>query len=395
MTIDQQIPHIIKYMGSKRNILDFVVNTIQEIDPACKMRLYDIFAGSSVVGGAFRNIRPVTCNDIQLYSSVIGQIYLQNYNWEETDIDSLEEFYGEVCQESERIKGLLSDYIIDYSLDHTFNYIQEVEENHRGFINREFNGFEHLFIQKFSGTYWSLEQCIDIDATITVLKRPKYSVDFFKNLVLGALMFSMAYCSQSTGHYAQYRDLTEDNIQDILIYRKKSLLSLFEKKLYSLSEYFDGENNSDFDHQTTNEDFLDSILNSKKNSIIYADPPYQFVHYSRFYHALETLVRYDYPEVKYKGRYRTDRHQSPFCIRTKVQDAFKSMFEAVVKKNSTLIISYSDNGMISMEDLISCGKLVSDEYSIEIREMDYLHSTMGRQKDKYRKVKEVLLIYKK
>jgi adenine-specific DNA-methyltransferase len=227
MTIDQQIPHIIKYMGSKRNILDFVVNTIQEIDPACKMRLYDIFAGSSVVGGAFRNIRPVTCNDIQLYSSVIGQIYLQNYNWEETDIDSLEEFYGEVCQESERIKGLLSDYIIDYSLDHTFNYIQEVEENHRGFINREFNGFEHLFIQKFSGTYWSLEQCIDIDATITVLKRPKYSVDFFKNLVLGALMFSMAYCSQSTGHYAQYRDLTEDNIQDILIYRKKSLLSLF------------------------------------------------------------------------------------------------------------------------------------------------------------------------
>jgi len=395
MVQTQTIPHIIKYMGSKRNILDFVYDTIQELDPQGKKRLYDIFAGSSVVSGAFRNVRPVTCNDIQSYSSVIGKIYLQNYDWESVDIQSLESFVDDVAIEAERIRENFKDFRINYRDDLSLDFIIDKEEEHRKFIDQTFQGFEHLFIQKFSGTYWSLDQCIDIDAVATVVRREKFSVPFFYNLVHGALMFSMAYCSQSTGHYAQYRDMNEDNVNDILIYRKKSIIELFEKKLYTLSEYFDGENNSNYNHEATNLDYLDSILSSEKNSIIYADPPYQFVHYSRFYHALETLVKYDYPEVKYKGRYRTDRHQSPFCIRTKVYDAFKSMFEAVVKKDSTLVISYSDNGMISMDTLISCAKSVSKKYVIEVKEIDYLHSTMGRQKDKYRKVKEVLLIFKK
>src|SRR5690606_24128372 len=116
--------------------------------------------------------------------------------------------------------------------------------------------------------------------------------------------FGMAYCTQSTGHYAQYRDLTPDNFNDILFYRKKEILPLFKQKFNSLREVFNGDNNSDFNHQVTTLDFSDLLAQVENRSIIYADPPYQFVHYSRFYHALETLAKYDYPELKFKGRYR-------------------------------------------------------------------------------------------
>jgi adenine-specific DNA-methyltransferase len=396
MVSDQVIPHIIKYMGSKRNLIDFVVDAIQELDPSCEKRLYDVFAGSSVVSGAFRNIRPITCNDIQSYSSVIGEIYLQNYHWDKLPETIIPDLVNDINSECKRVYDNFSDYLVDYNDESlTLDCMSNKESTHREFIDKEFEGFNHLFIQKFSGTYWSLNQCIEIDSIYTILNKKKYKKPFLNNLAYGALMFSMAYCSQSTGHYAQYRDLNKDNINDILIYRRKSIVELFNQKINSLSEYFDGNNNSDLNHITTNMDYLDSILAAKKGSIIYADPPYQFVHYSRFYHALETLVKYDYPEVKYKGRYRTDRHQSPFCIRTKVRDAFRSMFESVVSRKCSLVLSYSDNGMISMEELIEIAESVSKKYFISIKSMDYLHSTMGRQKDKYREVKEVLLIFTK
>jgi adenine-specific DNA-methyltransferase len=389
-----QIPHLVKYMGAKRNILDFVVETIEEVDPSGSKRLYDVFSGSGVVGGAFRNLRPVTSNDIQEYSNVLSKIYLQNYLWEDFPNEVVENFVTDV----EEYKSIIEEDLceiprVDYQKAVNFEETVRVEEIHKALINNEFGEYDHLFIQRFSGTYWSLQQCIEIDAISSVIRNEKYKDSSFYFLVKGALMFSMAYCSQSTGHYAQYRILTEENIDDIYIYRRKSILTLFINKLASLREFYNGDNNSPFKHEMTNLDFIDSIKKSKKKSIIYADPPYQFVHYSRFYHALETLVRYDYPEVKYKGRYRIDRHQSPFCIKTKVKDAFAVMFKEVIRKKSILVLSYSDNGMISKEDLLELAENLSDNYYTEIKELDYIHSTMGRQRDKNRSVKEILIIY--
>jgi adenine-specific DNA-methyltransferase len=208
-------------------------------------------------------------------------------------------------------------------------------------------------------------------------------------------MFAMAYCSQSTGHYAQFRDIRKENINDILIYRKKEILPLFESKFNSLRAYFDGSNNTNFKHEFSSLNYLDVLQKMRPNSIVYADPPYQFVHYSRFYHALETLVKYDYPEVEHKGRYRTDRHQSPFCIRTQVAKAFSDMFVAIYKKESSLVLSYSNSGMITLNDLLILAKANFPNYSIHVKELDYLHSTMGRQGDKSRNVTEVLVVCSK
>lgn len=387
------IPHVVKYMGSKRNLIDFVFQTIQEVDPDGQRRLYDVFAGSAVVSAAFRNVRPVSCNDVQHYSGLIGRMYLQNYCWEKFPDDILERFLQAAKAKVDLVIDQMKDALIDYDQPLTFAEVSAKESVHRKLINSSFTGFDHVFIQRFSGTYWSLRQCIVIDAIISTVRTKSYRKTPLYELVHGALMFAMAYCSQSTGHYAQYRDLTEDNLADILLYRRKSMFTLFEQKLYSLRGHFNGMNNSAFEHETTNLDFLDAIRKSTPESIIYADPPYQFVHYSRFYHALETLVRYDYPEVRYKGRYRTDRHQSPFCIKTKVRDAFRTLFEQVAKKRSTLILSYSDNGMISKEALLELAKGITPDYIVTVKEQDYLHSTMGRQKDKYRSVKEVLIAF--
>lgn len=387
-----EIPHIIKYMGSKRSIIDFVTETIIEIKNDDNQRLYDVFGGSGVVAGSFRNIMNVTCNDIQHYTRVLAGTYLNNYFWENYPENIEDEIIKDATKHVNKFKKKYGHLTFPYKENMSFDEVVKLEQNQRDLMTYDFEGIDHLFVKNFSGTYWSFEQCLWIDAISSVARSRKYKDSFVYNVILSSLMFSMAYCTQSTGHYAQYRELTEDNLKDILMYRNKNIVNLFKQKFISLKEYYNGENNHTFQHNLTSLDFLKLLDEIEPNSIVYADPPYQFVHYSRFYHALETLVKYDYPKLEHKGRYRDDRHQSPFCIRTKVKGAFKSMFERVYNHHSTIILSYSDNGMISLDDLVKLSNEIFINYNIEVRSLDYIHSTMGRKDDKSRNVQEILLI---
>lgn len=82
--------------------------------------------------------------------------------------------------------------------------------------------------------------------------------------------------------------------------------------------------------------FIDEVDLSKVETF-YLDPPYTIDHYSRFYHVLETLVAYDYPELEEKtfhgkkylmnGRYRNDRVQSNYCIPSKGKNEFSLLIK--------------------------------------------------------------------
>ena len=113
-----------------------------------------------------------------------------------------------------------------------------------------------------------------------------------------------------------------------------------------------------------------------ETDLVYADPPYSFVHYSRFYHALETLVRYDYPASEYYGRYRSDRHQSPFCVKTKVKKAFQDIILPVAEAQKKLVISYSNTGMITLGDLRKECEIGFGKSHVQLISSDYMHATM-------------------
>jgi adenine-specific DNA-methyltransferase len=178
--------------------------------------------------------------------------------------------------------------------------------------------------------------------------------DPLHEIILASLMFAMSYNSQSTGHFAQFRDATNlSSKADILIYRKKEILPYFIKKFKVLQSHLNGNAHS---HKITTLDYSICLDQIESNTLVYADPPYAFVHYSRFYHALETLVKYDYPEVDHKGRYRNDRHQSPFCKRKEVRVAFATIFSKIATKDADLILSYSNSGMIHLQEILEIAR---------------------------------------
>lgn len=384
-----KVPHIIKYMGSKSSLLKYLVDAINEIYDG--ENICDLFAGTSVLSGSLGHNVSMHANDIQRYSAVLAKTYLGNYSWnkfkglEEEVIAKAQKHVDSVCQLYPNLK-----FQYDSELD--LNEFNAFEQQQQDLIYHDFDDIEHhLFIKNYSGTYWSFEQCLWIDALRITAEEYAETPVYYP--ILSSLMFAMAYNAQSTGHYAQYRDANNvASMKDIVIYRNKAISPYFKKKLKELIEW---TGSNEFNHKVTSLDYRECLDSIPEGTLVYADPPYAFVHYSRFYHALETLIRYDYPDVLHKGRYRTDRHQSPFCKRSEVVDAFQVMFKKIKEKNSKLVLSYSNTGMISLEKILELARTtLGNNFEVYSKALDYTHSTMGRSEDKSREVQEYLVIAK-
>jgi adenine-specific DNA-methyltransferase len=388
LKVRDNIPHLIKYMGSKKELIDSVVDAISENyhgETIC-----DLFAGSSILSGAIGTIASIHSNDIQEYSAVFARTYLGDYTWKE--FNGIIENTVEIAQKHvNKMYDKFPKYVDNYGKNISLSDFTIIEKEQQSLIRKDFKKINYfLFTKYYSGTYWSFDQCAWIDGLRLAADMYKDTTVFFP--ILSSLMYAMAYNSQSTGHYAQYRDAyDEKSMNDILSYRLRGIKEFYVKKLIELIQ-FTGKNKRK--HTITSLDYRDCLNIIKPQTIVYADPPYVFVHYSRFYHALETLVKYDYPDVLFKGRYRSDRHQSPFCRKTEVVSAFNDLFEGIAEKESKLVLSYSDTGMIKLDQIIEIAKAkFGSSYSINKKEIPHKHSTMGRFDDKNRHVTEYLITF--
>jgi len=388
-----EAPQIIKYMGSKAQILAFVIdgiNRVYEGNGVC-----DLFAGSAILSGAIGRSARVFSNDIQAYSRALSGFYLTAWRDPKRFVTAADILLEAEHLVAQRLRALPAG--VDYDTVTTLREFNEIEERNREMISRTFDYKFHLFVKFYSGTWWSARQCVWIDALREVAER--YVGQPHHDLAMVALLHAMAYCGSGTGHYAQYRDAkTMSSMKDIATYRRRSLKDYFARKYSSLADYLPTKAPA-FKHEITSLDYRER-LTTLPRCTVYADPPYAFVHYSRFYHAIETVYLYDFPDLQVKcgqivkGRYREGRHQSPFCIRTQVPQAFADLFAGVASSGSNLVLSYSNTGMIGRDDLFDLAKNRLPGYAISTLSADHQHMTMGRRADRHRDVEEVLVLAK-
>lgn len=412
--------HFVKYMGSKREIIDWVGAHIDDAlgGSGC---ILDLMAGTAAVSYALAPRHRIVANDIQQYSTVLAHTLLRttcdvpppDAIWAlleppfQQNQKTLRRFLGAHLATEEEFRNTVNvtrDVVKEYGLFQS-QYPHAGDYSHSDIYNGLGNKFRKLvadrkldqnlipyclFTVYFANAYFGLHQAIDIDSI-------RYAIDSIlpresqlRALALSCLMHAASYCTPGPGHFAQFRALNSVAVcQDILRYRNRSIREYFLKKWTEFRDAF---------RRPKSEDNLCDSLNYREAlekyapqcDLVYVDPPYSFVHYSRFYHALETLVRYDYPNSEFYGRYRTDRHQSPFSIRVQVADAFKSIIYPAAKLNRKLIFSYSNTAMITLEELKTLCK--QDFANVVVKTNDYLHATMGRRGDKHREVEEALII---
>ena len=385
----------LNYLGSKLRLLDFIEENICQVTPD-GAGVCDLFAGSGCVSYKLSHLFPITACDIQHYSSVLCNALLHPTTLTKESAKSLisaimredsplwDTTAPLIELEEKAINNknleLLTDIIEHGSLE-VFNLekskssISSVQNKvNNNLKNSNVTGKGSLITRYYGGVYFSYRQSVQIDIIRNMIRLYPNAVD--KNVLLAALISTSSDIACTVGkHFAQpikARD-SKGNIKN-LVYSKAlkdktiDVFTLYQEWLNKYITLKKGNSRNAVLHC----DYLE-CLNMLPDNIrtVYADPPYTRDHYSRFYHVLETMALDDVPElstVKIHGKthvsngiYRNDRHQSPFCIRSKAPKAFEEMFKTTSTSGRNLLLSYSpyDEAKESHPRVVTIGQLTS------------------------------------
>jgi hypothetical protein len=113
---------------------------------------------------------------------------------------------------------------------------------------------------------------------------------------------------------------------------------------------------------------LDVVAHGNPGAV-YLDAPYTREEYSRYYHVLETLVRYNYPSATGRGKVPSKLKQecfaSEFFTRTQrnMEDHLARIIRAILAKGWACAWSYSDAGQARIANVIE--RLTSERCRLE------------------------------
>jgi adenine-specific DNA methylase len=265
-----------------------------------------------------------------------------------------------------------------------------------------------------AGYYFGIRQSLEIDSLRLAIENLFLSgtLSYWQyNASLSALLSAMSSAVNSAGkHFAQpliagTASNTDFIYKRLLQDRRISILECFTGAIAGINSLPMMVNKK---HSVECTDVNTYLENTKrKYSLIYADPPYTAQQYSRFYHLLETAIKYHVPDMMHEGRitsglYPKDRFMSQYCSKRQAPAAFSGLISAAKNMQAHLILSYSTSSsastgnarMISLEDLL---KLCRDSYGkgkVRTKELNhqYRQFNSGGNSNSRRDDPEVMII---
>jgi adenine-specific DNA-methyltransferase len=130
---------------------------------------------------------------------------------------------------------------------------------------------------------------------------------------------------------------------------------------------------SDETHKAFNLDGLKVLDQVKGIDILYLDPPYNERQYAPNYHILETIAKWDEPEIKgITGMRNYEEQKSAFC---NSRAGVKALNEIIQKGCfKYLILSYNDEGIMPEKEIL---QLFNNAGKTEVAEQDYQRYKSG------------------
>lgn len=408
----------LQYLGNKSRLLEKICMPV--IEDSSVLRVVDLFAGTGSVGYALAPYKSIISNDIEYYSYVLNEAILNGCVMHDADLLA---FFEAVEQKYQVIREYLSEEISAEN-KHLSATVDAYEE-YANFSNATpsvFNPasnlpfckklshlvslvkpgqaeqdlpFPCLFTTYFANAYFGINQCCQIDAIVSAIQELRDERQRF--VLLSALMTATSNTASSTTHFAQFLTVkSKSTFKNIKEKRSSNIVKLFKDALCRFQENGFLEK-PEKKHICLNLDYEECLrtIEADEHTLIYADPPYFKEHYSRYYHVLNTLCLYDYPELAINpqskeyavGRYRADRNVSDFGKRAKALSAFQRLINICADKNTSLLISYSENSLVKIYELL---QLAKTRYSVRVDKIELKHSSQGRATEADQTVKEFL-----
>ena len=290
-----------RYTGSKYKLMEWIRELI--IDNCKGNSFFDVFAGTGAVTEYMLNdYKKFIINDFLYSNEAIykGFLLQEEYNWNK--LINLVEKYNKIDKEK-----LDENYI---SINYGDKYFNREDSKLIGIIREDIE-------EKF-------------------LKNEINNKEYF--ILLASLLFSVDKIANTCGHYDAYRKI--DNIESKFKYDL-----ILPKKLRENQKV-----------EIYKEDA--NLLSKKINAdIAFIDPPYNSRQYSRFYHVLENITKWEKPELFGTALKPKEENMSDYC-KSSAPKAFEDLIEnlnvnyIVVTYNNTYNSkSSSSKNKITLEEI--------------------------------------------
>jgi adenine-specific DNA-methyltransferase len=308
------------YIGSKLSLLNFLDESITSISGSKKRVFCDLFAGTGAVGRHFKKKGyKIISNDIQFYSYVLNRHYIGNHK--PLNFSKLQKIIPEIKETPEDQQALL-----------VCDYLSNMEGS-EGFIYRNYcptgtlgSEFSRQYFSDYNG-----KLCDSARREINSWRQEGLIADDEFFFLLTSLLEAIDKCANTASVYGAFL--------------KKIKKSAMSKMRIRPAEIFI----NDEEHVVHNQD-INTLIENIQGDILYLDPPYNHRQYATNYHVLETIAKYDNPELYGKTGLRDYQQQkSLYCSRTKVKHVFADLID---KSNFKYIfLSYNNEGLLSLSDI--------------------------------------------
>tara|TARA_B100000795_G_C22764596_1_gene425124 strand:- start:358 stop:1377 length:1020 start_codon:yes stop_codon:yes gene_type:complete len=290
-----------RFIGSKRLLLNNIDEAIiYNIEDHQKLESFcDIFSGTAYVANYFKKKYRIISNDLLYFSYCIQNTYIK-LNRTPT--------FSKLLKPGECI----------------IEYLNKISDEGEGFIYKNFSPnksserkyLSNLNAKKIDTFRLNIENWLEKK----LINKDEYI--YLISLVIEATPF----VSNIAGTYGAYLKNWDP--------RSKKNLKLIKPQI--------------FDNNKKNQSFNENsnlLIKKISGDILYLDPPYNSRQYLPNYHLLETIAKYDNPELRGKTGLRNYENQkSDFCKKSYAEDALEDLMSNANFKYT--ILSYSSDGII-------------------------------------------------
>lgn len=286
-----------RYTGSKYKLADWIVELVNENcigDSFC-----DIFAGTSIVAARMLpHIRKLYLNDLLFSNEVIYKaFYLQD------KFNNIK-----VCKYAVKYASLTAENITD-------NYMSE----------------------NFGDKFFSYDDAKIIGFIREDIKASTELNEKERAILVASLLYSADKSANTVGHYDAF--IKGKSIKNKFSFQLISPMKITGKKI-----------------SITRKD-ANLLANELECDIVYIDPPYNSRQYSRFYHILENITKWQKPNLAGVALKPPSENMSEYC-RSKAKNVFKDLIENL--KCKYIVVSYNNT---------YSSKSKSSRNKIEIKDM--------------------------
>ena len=320
-----------KYMGSKRKLLAGALSEVIGKELCGRGRFVDLFCGSGAVSQfvATRYKIPVAAVDLQMFATTIAESFLSRTQKEDGTF-----LANQWCSSARQV----------YNTSELSCFVEEWENSVRKNLRKKDVLFARQICRQnesdgpiwnaYGGYYLSLRQALQADALLATLPSRNRAE------CLAALIVVISKSVASPGHTAQPFQPTKKALPYIQEAWNRNVFEQIHPALKDVCNIYSNVIGSSFcgDAQT----YVDTEL--QDGDLVFIDPPYSSVQYSRFYHVLETVTRGVKTKVEGNGRYPTieNRPQSRFSNTGTSREAMKKLLSSLSQKDVSVIITFPE-----------------------------------------------------